>query len=411
MFNGQKRPLILLILLISIAGLAYFTLIKSPDLIDNHFQSTLKENGFQIKNIEKIEKRFGVIRYHNITLGEEEKSAIELLDIHYKPLLLNKIIALKISGIYLSGDIDINGRATIQGIKNGSISIRALNALPAEISLKNINLSFLSAHFGGIRAKANLTAQREKSSLKWNGNIDSRQDQLEIIAKLSGQMNHTGAWLNDIEIENAKLERNIAKFTRTNGQINLEGNTDQWLRLNANLNAGGFITHNTTWQNANINISATPDEKSLLVTAKSSGIPDLELSIETTLDNNKLENWNASIYAPSGKALLDYLSSNQIIKLEANQLPIVNQQKDINLDLEKANRSLIFNLKKNQQGTIAKGKFQKSNRNTYIATSTSKNDIFKDVQPVTCSQETAPSPAYICKANISYNGKTFTLIN
>jgi len=228
---------ILILVIIITMGAAIFL---SPNAVDKSFQNTLKDNGFEITNIGAIEKRIGAIRYTEIALGAEEKSSINTLTIKYKPLFLNKIKSIKIGQSFLSGNIDIHGKLTINGLKSPQKLTQLTNSSLQNISIQNLNISILSAHFGGIRGTANATAQRKENALIWNGTIDSRQDQLELIAKINAQTNDSGTWVADMDIENAKLERSFGKITRVNGALSINGNKNEWNTAASDIHAPTF---------------------------------------------------------------------------------------------------------------------------------------------------------------------------
>lgn len=352
---SKKTALISLALIIGIACAAFFILLKSADFADKAFQETMLQNGFEITNIEKIEKRIGAIRYHNLTFGSEEKTSINTLDIQYKPLLYNNIIKLSASGLFLSGELDINTNLTLKGIKNFDSIFGETKSFPDEISLKDINISLLSAHFGGIRAIANVSGQRENNAIIWTGNIDSRQNQLELIGKINAQSNNSGTWVTDIDIENAKLERNFGKFTRVNGKVQISGKGNTWNSLNAQLNAGAFITHGMSWQNANISIDASEQKSKVLIEAQSSGIKDLELNVESTLKPNQII-WTANIHAQTGKELLDYLNRHKLTPFSNDHIETISELKDLNTTIIPHKNTLIFEIKDETQNIDIKGK-------------------------------------------------------
>jgi hypothetical protein len=330
-------------------------LFKSADFAHNSIQKELLKSGFAMMNFPEPEKRIGALRYKNIAFGtDEHETTIDTLTLTYSPLQWKQLTSIKINGVYLSGEIDMNANLSLHGMpKLSKISSHIQNSIKT-ISIKDLNFSVLSAHFGGIRGIINLSAQRDQNALIWSGNIDSRQDQLEIIAKINAQTNNSGTWVTDFEIENAKLERNFGKLTRLNGIINATGQHNEWKNLKAELTAGGFIAHKTTWQNASLTIEASPNSNQFFIAAKSSGTDGLELNIEGILGLRDIR-WKGYIHAETGRQLIDYLNTHKIQPFNQDDLEKILAQKNTNTHIFPKGSSIIFNIKNTPEDINIKG--------------------------------------------------------
>ena len=347
-----------------------------PGIVAGKFEKKLIQAGVYEQSIASPEKKWGAIRYTNLTIGQDSENAIDTITLHFTAanLFSTTLESLEINGLYISGDVDINGNLSIKGLET-SPNLKTLASLKArQIHIKNANFSILSAHFGGLRGVVNIYGQREDDAMVWTGNIDSRQEQLELIAKLNAQTNDSGRWIADIEIENAKLERSFGKFTRVSGASQYAGMDDTWQTLNTELNAGGFTAYDTSWQNAAITINATRDNTETYISAKSSGIEGIELNIDADLTLNKID-WNARIYSPTGQKLIQYLSSHNMMPLEKRTADAVADKKGVTVQLKPNKNSLIFRINNQQEELDIKGKIEKTKSRNFRSVFLSNNGI------------------------------------
>ncbi|MFK7839173.1 MAG: hypothetical protein AB8B83_02485 [Bdellovibrionales bacterium] len=338
-----------------------------PLFVTKTIRDKLINIGFNEASITNPENKWGGVRFKNLKFGDQQQNSIDQTTFYYNALnIFNKTLEkIELNNVYVSGNINIDGQISI----NGMPQIPTLNELSPhqfnEISIKNLNVSFLSAHFGGMRGIINLNAINSGDIMTWNGNIDSRQDQIEIIAKINAQTRQNSQWIIDIDIENAKLERNFGKFTRVHGSINAQGNKNQLKTFNTSLNAGAFNTYNTKWQNASITINKKPNKKmKAIIDAKSTGFEGLELNAEAILENTSI-NWIADIYSDNGETLLNYLFFNNLIPLKKDDLKFIKGYKDINLRLKPEQKRLIFNIKNELQNIDIKGRISKKDNNKH----------------------------------------------
>ncbi len=335
-----------------------------PGTIDTRLQKSLQIYGFQTENIEKIEKRWGAIRYHNLGFGQNEENSIDRLTVYFdlSGFFQKRLKRLEIDGLYLSGDIDIDNKVSIKGYEILPDFDAIKTSGVQNFQIKNINFSFLSAHFGGLRGTANITGQQDNGAQIWTGNIDSRQDQLELIAKFNGQLNESTKWFVDFEIENAKLERGWGKITRAHGNASWSGQSSRWEKLRADINAGGFIVHNTPWENASITIDNTPKTIKTIIAAKSAGLEELELNLDA-LYHDKALKWNATVHAPTFEQMLSYFTKVKMMPFSEEIFSDWRTEKEVSLLLSNKNKSLIFNVRNPMQEIDIKGKITPESTN------------------------------------------------
>ena len=404
MFNKKTISVIAgSILVLAIIG--GFLALKSADFVDGKIRKSLTEYNINQQLLPEPEKRFGAIRYKNISLSEEGETAIDTLTLTFSPFNWATIESINIDGLFLSGEIDINGKLSIKGIDK--LSLNPSDKIKT-ISIKNANFSLLSAHLGGIRGTMNISAAREDNVLVWSGNIDSRQDQFELISKFNGQMNENSSWINDFEIENAKLERSTAKFTRTFGSASWQGDDTGWKKLTAELNAGGFTAKQSAWKNAGITIEANPKGIKYTIGAKSVGLEELELNIEALYTKKSLA-WNANIHSPTGGQLLTYLLRNKYMPFDKENFEQIFQTKNTNLIIKSRSNNLIFSINNEEQNTLIKGKIEKINEHTSKITTTASSDYISTEKGVTCvdNEETKN----LCTFEIIQKDGAYTLKN
>jgi hypothetical protein len=401
----SKKTIVKFIGLIAILTiLAFGLLLKSTDFADSAFRNELAKTGIPIVSIPEPEKRVGALRYKNIIFSEEHETSIDTLTITYTPLNWKQIKTITIDGLFISGELDINNKLTIA---NTPLFEHIQKLAPGNIeslTANDINFSILSAHFGGIRGTANISATKEQNNLTWTGNIDTRQNQLELIAKLSGQLNESGRWFNDFEVENAKLERSFGKFTRAHGTASWTGEGVDRGALKADLNAGAFIAYDTAWKNASITIETTPQLTKYVIAAKSAGVDELELGADALYKNKKLI-WNARIHAPTAEQLINYLSANNLLPVKPEALSELNNKEDTLLQLGTKENSLIFNINNNTKDIDIKGKIEKFGISDYRVTYKTASPLSVSLKGNKCTK-TKPPKQPICSFLLTRtNGK------
>ena len=389
-----------------VAIIALVFTIKSADLADNAFRKHLKTYGIASSKVPPPEKRIGALRYKAIAFSEEGETSIDVLTITFSPLKWGSVKSIDIDGLFLSGELDINGRLSIKGLPPISGIFNLTNNLET-LSISDLNFSILSAHIGGIRGNANIAANREETAFVWTGNIDTRQEQLELIAKFNGQINQNGKWFNDLEIENAKLERGFGKFTRVHGLANWNGDKQRWKELRAELNSGGFIANGTAWKNAAIAIQGSPAGLKSKIEAKSAGIEELELSIDSLYQDKKLS-WSADIHSPTATQLINYFSTNNMMPVKTEGFGSLKDKKDINLRLFTKENSLIFNIKNQSQEIDIKGKIERKSINTIDLAYTSKEPLNISVKGNKCTK-TKPSKLPVCRFQLTQDDTGYIL--
>jgi len=333
-------------------------------------------------------------------MGQDGENTIDAITLTFTPTtpFSRDIETLEINGVYLSGDINIDGKVSLKGLETLP-TLPALSQLNAkQISLKNINLSFLSAHFGGLRGVVNINGNHEDDAIIWNGTIDSRQDQLELVAKLNAQTNDSGRWIADFEIENAKLERSFGKFTRVSGGATYAGSGHKWKSLKGELSAGGFSAYDTMWQNAAITIDATPKLTKTYISAKSSGIEGLELNIDTTLSLKKID-WSARIFAETGQQMIRYFQSHNMLPINEKDLKKMQSLQNVTLHLKPTSKSLIFKVSNDDQEIDIKGKIDNINGNNFTALFTTSEQLSNTISGAKCTINKAKK-RQLCRMNI-----------
>jgi len=391
---------------------ALFWVFKAPSWLDKHIQKQLINNGFVISNIENTEKRIGAIRYNNIQLDTQEQSSIQQLTIKYDPLNWKNIKSISIDNMFLSGEIDVDKTLQITGIEK--IDLPALiKTIPAKsITAKNVNISILSAHLGGIRGTINASATMQNDNQIWTGNITTKQDQFELIAKFNAQYNQSGAWFGELEVENTKLERSDLKLTRVNGMVEFKGINNQWRETNTNLTAGGMFLYNTPWQNTSINVTKTPAITDTIISAKSAGAENLELSVEhkNTSDKTNTPQWNASIHAENGAQLLNYLKNAGLMPLQIRNLKQFSNKTNLKLNIKPQQKSLIFHIKEQNQDIDTKGIIKPKESDTFSIVLAMKNNMLNNIKQAKCRAIEAIDQT-ICQLNVKHDAGAYNLIN
>lgn len=379
---------------------------KSTDFADTAFRKNLHAYGIDPTMLPAPEKRIGALRYKDIVLSDEGETSIDALTVTFSPLQWENAQSIDIDGLFLSGELDINGKLSIKGLPTILRLPPITNSLK-KLSFSNINFSILSAHLGGIRGTANISAHNNEQTLIWAGNIDSQQDQLELIAKFNGQLNQSGRWVNDFEIENAKLERNYGKFTRAYGTATWSGENTTWQRFEADLNPGGLIANGTAWKNGAITIQSTPTLTKATIAAKSAGIEELELSIDALYKNKSLK-WNASVHAPTATQLINYFSANNMMPVNPDLFASIKDEKDVTLRLGTKNSNLVFNIKNTAQRIDIKGKIKKSIRNLFQIILVSKKNFQDGIKGAKC-KKTGTEKRQTCTMTLAYRDKEYIL--
>ncbi len=279
------------------------------------------------------DKRLSAIRYTNIELDASGRSYIDQMTLHYTIpdlLLGGTFTSLDIKDLFLSGDVNANGDITLSGFENPSALLNINQSHIGIITLKDATLSLLSAQLGGIRIAASMQIKNEDGKTTWTGNLESIQDQLELLAKINGQILNDQDWQNDIEIENAKIERDIGKLTRMSGTASFYGTGKEITKITSDLKAGGMQLMQLPWQNVSIAANGTPSRLTMFISGQSVGINDLELGFEGVLKNKALA-WNARIFAPSIKTASEYLSLQNIFIIPKNLLDDIETSGDVEL--------------------------------------------------------------------------------
>lgn len=379
---------------------------KSADFADNAFRKHLQAYGIAAAKLPAPAKRIGALRYKNIVLSDEGETSIDVLTVTFNPLQWKSVKGIDIDGLFLSGELDINGKLSIKGLPE-ILQLPSIAGRLEKLSLSDINFSILSAHLGGIRGTANITAHNDEQAFIWTGNVDSQQDQFELIAKFNGQVNKSGRWVNDFEIENAKLERNYGKFTRVYGAATWSGEGQIWQRFETDLNAGGLIANRTAWKNAAITIQSTPKATKSMIAAKSAGIEELELSIDALYKNKALK-WNASIHAPTATQLINYFSANNMMPISPETFASIRDEKDVTLRLGTKEKNLVYNIKNESQKIDIKGKIEEKTNNIFQLIFTSEKNFQNGIKGTKC-KKAGTTQRQTCTATIAYKDGEYIL--
>jgi len=259
----------LFVIFLSVLG---FTLTNASSHIEESLVKNLQSLNPNLELTYTIDKRYGAMQFKDISFDDE--ALIDMLTIKYSPFGLKQKHDLKLDGIFLSGEIDINGKLLLNSLKNP----KALNAFISRdldsITINDLNFSLLSADLGGLRGVINITGKQDNDKVTWTGNIDTRQNQLELIATLTGSSDISLTdWILNFNIDNAKLERNYGKFTRVSGTASLQSAGT----INANLKAGGAMIDGLPWQNARITVLGSIKAPTIDIQAMRAGEPNSTL--------------------------------------------------------------------------------------------------------------------------------------
>ena len=344
----------LILLALSFAYYSVFSWL--PTSAESRLTDELRELGFSITQLPKPETRIGGLRYHEIDLDPEGRSYIESLTVHYAlwdMLAHKKFKALDLKNIYLSGDLNANNTLNLAGINNPEKLINLNAASFQTVNIQNMTLSLLTAQLGGIRLTGNMQIINEDEEMRWTGFIESKQNQLELIAKLTGSMRPNLEWYTDIEIENGKIENDIGKITRLSGYVSFFGQKTTITKITSDLKAGGMEIMGLPWQNASITANGAPNDLSLFISGRSLGVDELELGFEGKLQNENFL-WDARIYAPNIQSAFDYLNLQDNFSIPKTIIKETNIKENAELIFVKRKNNFLLTIKDAQSNKVAK---------------------------------------------------------
>lgn len=343
-----KTIAIAFLLLVSFAGIGLLIAVdKLPSHAHEKFQSQIRALGFTDLTLPAPEKRLSAIRYSNIELDAEGRSVIDTLTVHYgifDMLFGEKIRRVDIGNFYLSGEINTDGKLSLSGLPNPAALMNLHKSRIQNINLKNMTLSVLTAQLGGIRAAFNIQILNSADEMSWTGNFESVQSQLELIAKITGAMQSDSEWQTDIEIENAKIERDIGKITRMSGMMSLYGNGFDITRITSDMKAGGMTLMDLPWQNVSVSLNGIPAQLNTFISAESIGINGLELGFEGLL-KNKTYAWNARLYAPNIQTAIEYLSLQKNFIIPKTLAGDIKTKDEIELEFKRRDNAFVLDIK------------------------------------------------------------------
>lgn len=376
------------IIILAIGG-GIFIITALPKTADKALRTQLSSIGLTQVTLPAPEIRFGALRYADIPLDKDEKSFIDTLTITYNPLHLitsKHFKQVDIYGLALSGEMNRTGQLTFSGLEN----LKHLSGTDAigTLTLKNATFSILSAHLGGIRLTTDLQTQNKPDGTSsWTGHIQSKQDQLTLIAKLNGKKAAQGKWDSTLEIENGKIERSIGKATRIHGLITMRSDDHAPFYIQGDLRAGGINLHNTPWHNAAITLNGTPNHFKTFTEAKSIGHSGLELSI-TTLHKDSKSGWNARIHAETLKTLFDYLQAKKRIPapFSRQDLAPLNTQKHVDITIAKANHGFNLNVQNINENIDIKGTIKPQSRDAFSVQLAPPHPLLTALKNINCTE-------------------------
>ncbi len=311
------------------------------------FQGQMRDLGFTNLTLPEPEKRLSAIRYSNVELDTKGRSVLGTMTVHYSVfdiLLRGEIKRVDIENFYLSGDLDTQGTLNLSGLPNPAALMKLHQSAIQNINLKNMTLSVLTAQLGGIRTSFNIQILNTPAEMSWTGNIQSIENQLELIAKMTGAMRTQNEWQTEIEVENAKIERDIGKITRMSGMVSLYGNGFDITKIVSDLKAGGMTLMDLPWQNVSISLSGIPAQLNTFLSAESLGINGLELGFEGLLKNQGFA-WNARIYAPNIQTAIEYLSLQKNFILPKTLAGDIKTKDEIELEFKRRDNAFILDIK------------------------------------------------------------------
>lgn len=389
----------LILFVIFFAAGLYGVFVLSQDLAHEKTQRLFEKAGLTGAVFPAPEVRYGVIRYKNAPLDEEQFSTIKTLDIHYNPvnlLLSGEIQSVEISGINLTGELLPGGILTMAGWDDAAVhalNIKTLNIKRLEI--RDARLSLLTPDLGGLNITFDLQARRQGARTELKGRLASRQKALGFTAGFSGHITRQGLWQSDFEIEQAKFELPNIKASRVAGTLRLSGQPSQPPQILSELRAGGFVLNGLPWQNASGTIQGIPGDVQIFAGAKSVGHQDLELGLNMRKRGKTLHDISGALHAPNLAVLVKYLATQDFLPLNRDVLKPLQNTAPVSLefalgkDEESGKDQLNYNIKNIDKNIDINGKILINDQQNYSGEITSPAIFLTALDPSVFTAGTA----------------------
>jgi hypothetical protein len=291
----KKIVFIVVLLIIAVIaiifGLSYY--------VQNKSLNALKSTGLTIHTIDSIEKTFGVIRFENIALDQDNISTLERYQtsLTEKNRLFANVDNLKLVGEWNDNTVQISGF-------NALNFPFTLADLPIQtVYFKNSSLALLTPVLGGVTLNADGQLTHLKGGVEIQSRMTSDQKNLSLNASLSGTITRSD-WTIEGEIDQTKINwpPYHAYLSRAHGTFSAnQSRSDNWQYF-AQINAGGLSLFETPWQNCALTLERRGEYDRIFLTAN--GIDNEAMELNITKAGSLVE---ATVYAPDGETLVSFL--------------------------------------------------------------------------------------------------------
>lgn len=364
----MRKPLLISlgVFVLVIPAALYFASLQLPALMEARILDLLKTAGFNTPAIPAPQMRLGIMRYEGINLDVDGISTIERLDVRYSPLgvfFTKNLKSVHIKGLNLTGEISSAGGVSLSGWSNPGTISKIQNYPLKALIVEKSRLSLLTEPIGGVSVNYDFQARRRKQDVDLQARAQSSQKGLGFVSSARGVLGYDGLWQMEIELEQGKFEIAPVKATRISGMANIYGAPGKKPEIVSEINAGGVTLYGFPWQNAAVTIETRNNAMHMTADMKSIGHDGIELGLNLNNESGKTQ-VSGDLHTEKFSNLVEYLKSRSQQPVDEKIFTPLMEETDVSIDFTSeggwtgSEKSVNYNIKKNDQNIELKGKIE-----------------------------------------------------